>query len=205
MAISMLAHTTIMRWSSSVLPVSDEEFSSHMRMLDLALEIDPRNYFGFSVKAFSQNLIGAYKESVRTADMALRIFPDHAPALAIKAFSNFNITGNTDFVLEFKKWQGKWNSILLLVAFFSADMKDEALEQSESLFEELVELAYSDLCASAVICYYLEDPQNHPKIKRFLSNHPNLKIQNCRRPVFGNPKSAERFEVGMRKLFALKA
>lgn len=84
-------------------------------------------------------------------------------------------------------------------------MKDDSIEYAELLFEELVELAYSDLCASAVICYYLEDPQNHPKIKRFLSNHPNLKIQNCRRPVFGNPKSAERFEVGLQKLFALTA
>lgn len=205
MAMSMLAHTNIFKWSLSLYPVSNEEFSSYMKMIDLALEIDPRNYFGLSVKAFSQSLIGAYKESVRTSDMALRIFPDHAPTLATKAFANFNISGNTDLVLEIKKWQGKWNQILLLLAFFSADMKDEAIEQAELQFEELVEVSYSDFCASVVVCYYLEDPSNHPKVKRFLSNHRNFDIKNGRKPVFGNPKSTERFESGLQKLFALAA
>jgi class 3 adenylate cyclase/TolB-like protein len=203
MAMCMLATDNNIKWGASLHPVSDEEFSSHMRMLDSALQIDPHNYFGLCAKALSQCETGAFKESVRTANIGLRIFPNHATTLAIKAYANFSISGNTDFVLELEKLQDRWCMVYLLLAFFSAEMKDEAIEQAELLFEEFVEVPWSDLCASAVICYYLEDPRNHSKIKRFLSKYPNLNIQNCKKPIFGNPKSAERFEVGLQKLFSL--
>jgi class 3 adenylate cyclase len=201
--MSMLAADNILKWHSSPYPVDDEEFSNHMKMVDLALQIDPRNYVGLYSKTLSQCQVGAFKESVRTANMTIKIFPNHELTLATKAYANFNISGNIEFVRELEKLQSRWGLIYLLMAYFSAEMKDEAIEQAELLFEELVEISWSDLCASAVICYYLEEPQNHPKIKRFLSNYPNLNFQNCRKPVFGNPKSAERFEVGLQNLFSL--
>jgi hypothetical protein len=135
--------------------------------------------------------------------MALKNFPNHDLTLVTKAYANFNISGNTDFVVELEKLQSRWGLIYLLLAYFSADMKDEAIEQAELLFEEFAEIAWSDLCASAVICYYLEEPRNHSKIKRFLFSYPKLNFQNCRKPVFGNPESTERFEVGLQKLFSL--
>jgi adenylate cyclase len=203
MVMSMLANDNLMKWHSSPYTIDDEEFSSNMKTIELALQIDPRNYHGLCAKTVSQCQVGDFKESVRTANMGLKIFPNHDITLVTKAYANFNFSGNTDFVVELEKLQSRWGLIYLLLAYFSADMKDEAIEQAELLFEEFVEIAWSDLCASAVICYYLEEPQNHPKIKRFLSSYPNLNFQNCRKPVFGNPKTVERFEVGLQKLFSL--
>lgn len=203
MVMSMLANDNLAKWHSSPYPVDDEEFSSNMKTINLALQIDPRNYAGLCAKTLSQCQVGDFKESVRTANMALKNFPNHDLTLATKAYANFNISGNTDFVVELEKLQSRWGLIYLLLAYFSADMKDEAIEQAELLFEEFAEIAWSDLCASAVICYYLEEPRNHSKIKRFLSSYPNLNFQNCRKPVFGNPESTERFEVGLQKLFSL--
>lgn len=202
MVMGMLANDNLLKWHSSPYPIDDEEFSSNMKTIDLALQIDPRNYHGLCAKTLSQCQVGDFKESVRTANMGLKIFPNHDITLVTKAYANFNFSGNTDFVVELEKLQSRWGLIYLLLAYFSADMKDEAIEQAELVFEEFVEIAWSDLCASAVICYYLEDPRNHSKIKRFLSKYPNLNIQNCRKPIFGNPKSAERFEVGLQKLFS---
>jgi len=54
MVMSMLANDNLMKWHSSPYTIDDEEFSSNMKTIELALQIDPRNFHGLCAKTVSQ-------------------------------------------------------------------------------------------------------------------------------------------------------
>lgn len=203
MAMSMKAQCVDWHFDLSPYPVPEDAAINMLNMLDLAIKIDPRNYYALALKADQQCRSGAYKESIRTAEMALRIFPDFDQAKAITALSNFFLSGDVSHLESGKRLRYFFLPYVTL-AWFSADLREKALDHAEQVFARLADIAYPGLCAAVVICSYLEDGASHPEVVRFLSKHPELNSNNCRRPIFGSHQANARFEAGLKKLFSLR-
>lgn len=201
MAVSMKAQCVDWKLDLSPYPVSQQDALAQLDLLDSAIMLDPRNYFAMVLKAEVQCHAGAYKESIRSAEAALRVFPDFDQAKAIKALSNFHLTGDISHLESAKRLRYFYLQHVAL-AWFSADLRDRALEHAELVFERLANAAYPELCAAVVIFAYLDEGTKHSKVSAFLSKHPNLTGNNCRKPVFGNPQATIRFDTALEKLFA---
>lgn len=201
MAISMKAHCLEWHLDLSPYPVSEKANLAHANMLDMAIKLDPRNYYALALKAEHQCRSGAFKESIRTAEVALRIFPDFDQAKAIRTLSNFQISGDISHLELGKKLRYFYLQHLAL-AWFAAGIGDKAVEHAELVLEKISGVAYPELCASVVICAFLEVGIDHPKVRLFLTRHPDLDCNNCRKPIFGSPHAASRFEAGLQRLFS---
>ncbi len=201
MAMSMKAHCLEWSLDLSPYPVSNQANLEHLDLLDLAIKLDPRSYYALALKASHQFHSGGYRESIRTADMALRIFPDFDQAKAIRTLSNFHVSGDISYLESGKKLRYFYLQHLAL-AWFSADRREKAIEHAELVFEQMTDIAYPELCAAVVICACLEDGVDHSRVRLFLSRHPDLDRNNCRKPIFGSPQATSRFEAGLQKLFS---
>lgn len=201
MAMGMKAHCLEWKMDVSPYPVSDEANLDHLGLLDLAIKLDPRSYYALALKAAHQFHIGRFKESIRTADMALRVFPDFDQAKAVRTLSTFHVSGDISH-LESEKRARYFYLHHVALAWFSAEHLENAIECAELVFERMSDIPYPELCASVIICAFLEDGANHPRVQLFLSRHPDLDRDNCRKPIFGSPQATRRFEAGLQKLFS---
>ena len=201
MALSMRAQCVAWHQEQSIYPIESDATHSQLNMLDLAIKLDPRNYFAITLKAECYCYAGAYKDSVRTADAALRIFPDFDQAKAIKALSNFHLTGDITHLETAKRLRYFYLQHAML-AWFSADVRDKAIELAELIFEQMAGIAYPELCAAAVLCAYTEQGPEHSRVSKFVARHPELHASNCRRPVFVNTFATARFDAGLLKLLS---
>jgi adenylate cyclase len=204
MAICMKANCLDWKSDRTPHPVNETAIRDHLQLLDLAIQLDPRNYYALALKADHQLHRGAFKESIRTAELALRVFPDFDQAKATRSLSNFHLSGDTSHLESGKRLRYFFLHDVAL-AWFAADMPVKALEDAEFVFERMAGFAYPELCASVVICTYSPDCTNHPRVQLFLSSHPDLNSGNCRKPIFGNPQAASRFDAALEKLFGPSA
>jgi adenylate cyclase len=205
MAMSMKAHCIDWIFDKSPYPVEGAAAQAHLHLIDSAIQLDARNYYALSLRAEQQFHCGAFKECIRTADVALRIFPDFDQAKSIRALADFHITGDVRPLESSAKRVRYFFLHDAVLAWFAADLGERAVEDAELVFERMAGFAFSEVCALVVMCEYRTGGLHQAKVASLLSRYPDLNYENCRKPLFGNPKAAERFSAGLQNLLSSRA
>jgi len=73
---------------------------------------------------------------------------------------------------------------------------------AEQLLDGMLEIGYVALEGATIVCAVEADGGAHPGVLRFKARYPTLSLENCRRPVFSSPQVAERFEMGLQRIWA---
>jgi len=192
-------------WLSDVTPFAD--FSSQvdgvLDLLDQSIAIDSRNYYALGLKADLLGQRGDFKNSLRFAKQALMLNPNLIEALSAKSFADLQLKSNESNVQDASKYMvSPVQRHKRALAFFCADMTEDALPIAEELLDDMLDVGYLALVGAAIVCSLQAEGGSHPGVLRFKARYPTLSLENCRRPIFFNPQVTERFDTGLQRIWA---